>query len=275
MSIRRCCGLFQVPRSTFYYEGCSRDDAKLAAALKEKAALYRRWGYRMLHELLRREGWQVNHKRVYRVYAAEGLQVRQRRRKRTSRWRGERAEAPKRPNETWAMDFMSDQLADSRKLRLFNLVDVYTRECLAIDCDTSLTGERVGRILTRVGEVRGLPERIVVDNGPEFAGKAMDHWAYENGVTLHFIQPGKPVQNCFIESFNGTVRDQCLNEHWFRSIHEARSITEDWRQLYNCIKPHSSLGMSTPEEFAEKYSQPNKALKRKQIKRQQPMEVLT
>jgi putative transposase len=274
VSIRRCCGLFKVPRSTFYYEGRARDDAKLAAALKEKAALYRRWGYRMLLELLRREGWKDNHKRVYRIYATEGLQVPQRRRKRSSRWRGEPLQEASRPNETWAMDFMSDQLADNRKLRVFNLLDVYTRECLAIECDTSLTGERVKRILTQVGEVRGLPERIVVDNGPEFAGKVMDRWAYDYGVQLHFIEPGKPVQNAHIESFNGTFRDQCLNEHWFRSINEARLITEGWRQLYNRIKPHSSLGMLTPEEFAEEHSQSAKAHERKQIRRQEPMVIL-
>jgi putative transposase len=153
------------------------------------------------------------------------------------------------------MDFLVDMLAGGRRLRLLPVIDVYSRECLAIEVDTSLTGQRVSRVLDQIREVRGgLPERIMVDNGPEFAGRELDRWAYENGVKLHFIEPGKPMQNGYIESFNGKFRNECLNEHWFPSVNNARQMTEDWRQLYNQVRPHSSLGKQTPAEFAALHS---------------------
>ena len=163
-------------------------------------------------DLLRREGFRDNHKRIYRVYREERLQVRRRQKKRVARWRGERLERPQGRNEIWAMDFMSDQLGDGRRLRVLPIIDVYTRECVAIEVDTSLSGQRVARTLNRLRS-RGWPEKIVVDNGPEFRGRILDRWAYQKGVKLHFIEAGKPMQNGFAEGFNSTLRDQCLNEH--------------------------------------------------------------
>ncbi len=249
VSLRRACGLMGLSRSSYYYQAQPANDERLRQALRRLAFRHRRWGYQTLTELLKREGFTDNHKRIYRVYREEKLQVRSRRRKRVARWRGERLEAPKGPNQVWAMDFMSDQLADGRRLRVLPIIDVHTRECLAIEVDTSLTGERVARTLDRL-QSRGWPNQIVVDNGPEFRGRVLDRWAYQAGVKLHFIEPGKPMQNGFIEGFNSTLRDQCLNEYWFASIAEAREKIEQWRRLYNTIKPHSSLGRKTPAEFA-------------------------
>lgn len=249
VSLRRACGLMGLSRSSYYYQAQPANDEKLRQALRRLAFRHRRWGYQTLTELLKREGFTDNHKRIYRVYREEKLQVRSRRRKRVARWRGERLEASKGPNQVWAMDFMSDQLADGRRLRVLPIIDVHTRECLAIEVDTSLTGERVARTLDGL-QSRGWPNKIVVDNGPEFRGRVVDRWAYQTGVKLHFIEPGKPMQNGFMEGFNSTLRDQCLNEHWFASIAEAREKIEQWRQIYNTIKPHSSLGRKTPAEFA-------------------------
>jgi len=148
------------------------------------------------------------------------------------------------------MDFVADSLVDERRLKVLTIVDDYSRECPAIEVDTSLNGIRVIQILDRIAMSRGLPETIVVDNGPEFAGKALDEWAYRRGIHLHFIEPGKPVENCYVESFNGKFRDECLNEHWFLNIAHARQIVEDWRMDYNQVRPHSSLNNLTPKEFA-------------------------
>lgn len=156
--------------------------------------------------MLNRDGWQVSHKKVYRIYREEVLQVRRRRRKQTAKYRGEKPECPRNINERWSMDFMHDMLADGRRIRLLNIVDDYTRECLYIEVDTSLSGKRVTRVLDRLAEFRGLPDRLVTDNDPEFTGKVLDSWAYEKGVKIQFIEPGKPVQNAYVESFNGRVR---------------------------------------------------------------------
>ena len=194
--------------------------------------------------------WMVNHKRVYRLYQEEGLAMRRRERKRF------RAEArvplvlPTRTNQMWTMDFTRDSLASGRKFRTLNLMDGYTREALWIEVDTSLPGLRVVQVLERVVQERGLPETIQVDNGPEFISQVVDQWAYRNGVALHFIDPGKPVQNAFIESFNGKFRDECLNQSWFTSLEDARQIIEAWRVDYNTVRPHSSLGYQTPAEYA-------------------------
>jgi len=208
-----------------------------------------RFGYRRIHVLLRREGYAVNRKRVHRIYRLEGLAVRRRRRKRVA--------VPRRPmpmpsgvNERWSMDFVHDALNDGRTFRCLTIVDDHSRESLAIEVDTSLPGRRVIRVLEQLAECRGLPEGIVVDNGPEFAGQALDVWAHGRGVALDFITPGKPVENAFIESFNGRFRDECLNEHWFRNMEEARETIEAWRLDYNEVRPHSALGQRTPSEFA-------------------------
>ncbi len=248
-SERRACGLVGISRSSARYRGSGCDDGSLRERLRELAAERRRFGYRRLHALLCREGWTVNHKRVYRIYREEGLSVRKRCRKRVAR-----ARCPMPvltgPDQRWALDFVSDAFYRGRKLRMLTVVDTFTRESLAIEVDTSLSGVRVARVLDQVIERRGAaPKEIVLDNGPELTSKALDQWAYQRGVRLCFIEPGKPVQNCFIESFNGRLRDECLNEHWFLSLPHARRIIEAWRIDYNHNRPHSSLGDRTPEEF--------------------------
>jgi len=192
----------------------------------------------------------VNHKRVYRLYRDEGLSVRRRGRKRVAREARLPLPAPIGPNELWSLDFVSDALAWGRRIRLLCIIDAFTRESLAIEVDTSLPGQRVARVLDRLIAERGqAPAEIVLDNGPELTSRALDQWAYECGVRLRFIEPGKPIQNAFIESFNGRLRDECLNEHWFLTLADARRLIEDWRMDYNRSRPHSSLGNLTPLEF--------------------------
>lgn len=250
ISLRRACGLMEINMSSFYYKPKPRNDEALRAALKEAAAKRRRWGYRMLTIKLRRDGFTDNHKRIYRVYREECLQVPMRKKRKAALWRGEKSEPSDHRNDRWSMDFMSDQLADGRRIRTLNIVDDHTRECLAIEVDTSLSGYRVCRVLDRVVADRGHPKRIITDNGPEFISKALDRWAYEHRVEHQFIQPGKPVQNAFVESFNGTMRNECLNEHWFLDLEDAKEIIEAWRIDYNTERPHSSLGGMPPGEFA-------------------------
>jgi putative transposase len=194
--------------------------------------------------------WVVNHKRVYRLYREEGLAMRRRKSKRFRAEARVPLELPTRVNQMWTMDFTRDSLASGRKFRTLNLMDGYTREALWIEVDNSLPGLRVVRVLERVAQERSVPEAIQVDNGPEFISRVVDQWAYANGVALHFIDPGKPVQNAFIESFNGKFRDECLNQNWHTSLGDARRIIEAWRVDYNTVRPHSSLGYRTPEEYA-------------------------
>jgi putative transposase len=250
LSERRSCGLAQAGRTLVRYEARTREEGDLRQRLRELAALRKRFGYRRLGLLLRREGLVVNHKRVYRLYREEGLSLRRRKRKRlTSEGRGP-GELAASPNQVWSLDFVSDCTATSRRLRLLTVVDTFTRESLAIEVDTSISGERVARVLDRVITERGAqPEEIVMDNGPELTSRALDQWAYERGVRLRFIAPGKPVQNAFIESFNGRLRDECLNLNWFWSLADARQIVEAWRLDYNQARPHGSLGGLTPEEY--------------------------
>jgi len=255
LSQRRACRLADLKLSTWQYAPRRREVPGLRARLKELAAFRRRFGYRRLHALLRREGWQVNHKAVHRIYVEEGLQVRKRKRKRVARAERQPLLVPQAPNQRWSMDFQHDQLASGRRFRTLNIVDDLTRECPAIEVDTSLPGVRVVRVLDRLAESRGLPVEIVVDNGPEMIGKALDAWAYRNGVRLHFIEPGKPTENAFIEAFNGRFRDECLNENWFLDLQDARRIIEAWRVDYNANRPHSALGYATPDEFALSFQQ--------------------
>ena len=257
MTERRAGGLLSVCRMTVRYESRRQDDTEIRVRLRQLAAERRRWGYRRLHVLLLREGMLVNHKRVYRIYRQEGLGVRRRKRKRTVSAARTPLLRPARLNEVWGLDFVSDALAWGRKLRMLTVVDLYTREALAIEVDTSLGGVRVARVLERIIAERGqAPQAIVMDNGPELTSRALDQWAYAHGVRLHFIDPGKPVQNCFVESFNGTLRDECLNEHWFTSVHDARQAVETWRIDYNRVRPHSSLDDRTPEEFRASLARP-------------------
>lgn len=250
-SLRRACRVVGLSTSTWRYERQeSATNATLRTRLEAHAAERPRFGYRRLHVLVGREGLTVNHKRVHRVYKAAGLQVRRRRRKRLTRAERTPLARPTRPSERWSMDFTSDTLGDGRVFRTLNIVDDFTRECVAIEVDRSLPGLRVARVLERLQAAIGLPATIVVDNGPEFAGRTLEAWTYARGVTLRFIRPGKPVENAYVESFNGKFRDECLNEHWFVSLADAQRTIEAWRIDYNTVRPHSSLDGVTPEQFA-------------------------
>lgn len=254
LSIRRTCRLIGFSRNSFSYvpklEG--PDEQLVRSRLKELAQKRPRFGCPRLHVLLRREGMAINHKRTERLYREEKLSLRRKtRRKRVAALRLELPK-PARPNQVWGMDFVADAAQNNRRIKALPIVDVYTKKCHKIEVDTSINGVRVCRALDAVGEREGLPEVIMIDNGPEFSGKALDEWAYRKGIKLHFIRPGKPVENAYIESFNGRLRDECLNEHWFISLDHARKLIEDWRVDYNEVRPHSSLGYMTPDEFAEK-----------------------
>src|SRR5208337_13651 len=221
----------------------------LREALVKLARQKPRYGYRRLHVLLQRRGHEVNVKRVYRLYLEERLSVRRRKRKHLVR---DRALAPRliRPNQEWAMDFIVDGLATGRMVRILSVVDAYTRECLALEADTSLGSGRVTRVLERLIEERGQPESVRSDNGPEFTSRRMLGWAEERKITLVHIQPGRPMQNGHVESFHGRLRDECLNVSWFRTLNDVRRTVDRWRQEYNYERPHSSLAYKTPREFA-------------------------
>jgi putative transposase len=249
VSERRACRLTGFSRSAAWRPLLGRNDTAPRARLKQLAEQYPRYGYPTLHAMLWHEGLVINPKRTYRVYREEGLQVRTKKRKKLVRPRIPMA-VPDQVNERWSMDFVSDQLANGRRFRVLNVVDDFSRECVLQVVDFSLSGERVARDLTRLSERRPLPGTIVCDNGPEFTSKAMFFWSKQAGVKLHFIQPGKPTQNAFVESFNGKFRDYCLNLHWFASMEDARSIIEDWQEHYNHVRPHRSLGKKPPAVFA-------------------------
>lgn len=209
-------------------------------------------GYRQIHTLLRREGWRVNHKLVYRLYREEGLCLRRRRpRRRRSAVRRQRTPLPGRPNERWAMDFVHDTLSGGRTLRVLAVLDVHTRECVALRAGCGFKGEDVAAILSEVGAERSaLPELISVDNGTEFTSKSLDHWAYWNRVRLDFSRPGKPTDNAHIEAFNSVLRRECLSQHWLVDLEDAQRVLDRWRADYNNFRPHGSLARSTPAEFA-------------------------
>lgn len=248
VSERRACRLVGLSRSTLRYQRRSRDDTALVDRLRDLARARPRFGYRRLHALLRRDGERVNHKRVYRLYRAAGLAVPRRTRKRVATRRGQALRVGSWPNEHWSLDFMSDTLSSGRRLRTLAVLDTCTREALAIAVDTSLPSRAVTRLLDGVMQSRQRPQRITVDNGPELTSRWFDQWADRNGIVLDYIEPGKPVQNAVMESFNGRFRDECLNSHWFTSLADARRTIEAWRLDYNRNRPHSSLGYRTPEE---------------------------
>lgn len=248
-SERRACRLAGVGRTTVRYRGSpASDEAGLRGRLRELAAERPRFGYRRLHALLRREGIVVNHKRVQRLYAEEGLAVRRRTRKRLAREGRGTAPVPTRPGERWGLDFVSDALAGGRRIRLLCVLDLFTREALAIEADVSLPGARVAAVLERLAAARGAPAELVLDNGPELTGRALDAWAAARRVRLRFIAPGKPSQNGFVESFNGRFRDECLDQSWFTGLGDARATVEAWRRDYNGRRPHSALGYRTPDQ---------------------------
>nr|WP_255202929.1 IS3 family transposase [Vibrio natriegens] len=251
LSERRACLLVGIQRASMRYQPqANREDDKLQARIKELALERRRFGYRRIHRLLRREGFDVNHKRVYRLYSELGLMVSKRRRRKSQCVEREPLLLPSVPNHTWSMDFVMDALSNGRRIKCLTIVDDYTKECLDIPVATGISGDEVVITLESIAAFRGYPEAIRTDQGPEFTGKALDQWAYQHGVVLKLIQAGKPTQNAYIESFNGKFRDECLNEHWFRDLSHARDLISLWRMDYNENRPHSALGYLTPSEFA-------------------------
>jgi putative transposase len=254
LSVRKTCSLIGIWRTSFSYKPRqgNPDEAVIRAKLKELANKRKRFGCPRLHVLLLREGFIINHKRTERIYKEEGLSLRIKRRRKIASVLRTEVPRPTHPNHIWSMDFMKDALSSGRKLKVFPIIDEYTKKCFKIEVDTSINGVRVVRALNDIALQQGLPEIIIVDNGPEFIGKAVDEWAYRRGVKLFFITPGKPVENMYMESFNGKLRDECLNLHYFVSLDHARQVIEDWRVDYNTERPHSSLDNLTPEEFIQK-----------------------
>jgi putative transposase len=252
-SERRACGLIDQPRSTQRYAAKPKPDDGLQKRIAELAVARPRFGYRRLTVLLRREGVSVWHGRVHRITKALRLQVPRRKRKRFGHSKPAQTEITG-PNQRWGMDFVSDSLADGRSFRALAIVDHYTRECPVIEVDLSLPGARVLRVLEQLAEERGLPNAIRVDHGPEFICEAVRRWCEQKKVQLDYIEPGRPMQNGYVESFNGKLRDECLNTHWFTTLRQARSIVENWRADYNNVRPHSALGYATPKEFAKQSS---------------------
>ncbi len=218
--------------------------------MRELAAERKRFGSPRLYILLKREELVINHKRTERIYHEEGLALRKKRRRKGAAGMRVMMPAAHRTNQRWSMDFVTDSIVTGRRFRALAIVDDFSRECPAIEVDTSLGGARVVGVLERLEQTRGLPEVITMDNGPEFAGKILDEWAYRKRVKLNFIRPGKPIENAYAESFNGRFRDECLNTNWFMNLKHARNIIEDWRKDYNEVRPHSSLNDRTPKEYA-------------------------
>ena len=258
LSIQRATGLAQLYRSSFYYKArMNRDDSGVIHRMKSLIDGQQSIGLPMLHDILRREGLVVNHKRTERIYRQQGLAIVLRRRRKRAAGTRLVLPAARRPNERWSMEFMQEVLWGGRRFRMLTVVDQFTKECLVIEVDTSINGLRVSRVLDWLSMTRGLPESITVDNGPEFAGMALDRWAYTKSVRLAFIRPGKPVENAFIESFNGRLRQECLNQHHFLDLEEARKTIEQWRMRYNDFRPHRSLNGMTPEGFAQQWRAEN------------------
>lgn len=254
ISERRACQLVGLSRTVLHYEPSKQpENDALQQRIVELAQVRRRFGYRRIGALLRREGCTANHKRVFRLYQEAGLAVQRRRKRQGVMVEREKLSLPTKPNEVWSMDFVSDALAGGRRIKALTIVDDFTKESVDIAVDHGISGHYVTRVLDQAVRFRGTPQAIRTDQGPEFTGRALDQWAYRNGVQLKLIQPGKPTQNAYIESFNGRFRDECLNEHWFTSLAEARVLVASWRRDYNEHRPHSSLDYQTPAEFAARF----------------------
>ena len=253
LSERRACKLASLDRSTFQYQKKTGGDEHLRERMKTLAGERRRFGYRRLGILLEREGLNANHKKIYRIYSEEGLAVKRRRGRKRAIGTRTPMVMPDGPNERWSLDFVSDALSDGRRIRTLCIVDDFTREALAIVVDVTLSGPRVARELTKLIMRRAKPKMIVSDNGTELTSHAILKWSQDTGIEWHYIAPGKPTQNAFVESFNGRLRDECLNEHLFGSLNEARRIIEAWRIDYNTQRPHTSLGGLAPLIYAEQY----------------------
>lgn len=250
LSERRACRLADLDRSTFQYRKQDQGDEALRIRLRELANERRRFGYRRLGILLAREGFEVNHKKLFRVYREEGLAVRRRRSRKRALGTRRPILVPDRANRRWSLDFVSDALSDGQRFRVLCVVDDCTREALGTIVDRSLSGVRMTRELDIVIRQRGKPEMIVSDNGTEMTSHAVLAWCQDTGIEWHYIAPGKPMQNAFVESFNGRLRDECLNETLFSNLAEARTIIENWRKDYNTTRPHTSLGGIAPADYA-------------------------
>lgn len=256
VSTRRASSILLTSCSSYYYKPHPRDDRAERARIKEIAETRLRYGMPRIQVLMRREGWVINHKKTYRIYCEEGLNLRRKRpRRRVAAMHRESRPTVDAPNEAWSMDFVADELFNGRRIRSLTVVDNFSREALAITVDHSLRSDAVVDTVALIGQMRGLPKRIQVDNGSEFISKALDKWAYEHGVHLDFSRPGKPADNPFIESFNGSFRDECLNVHWFLSLEDAQEKIENWRIEYNEDRTHSSLWNVTPREYYLSHSQ--------------------
>lgn len=251
LSERKACGLAKVNRMTCRYSSKICEE-KIENRLKDLATKRLSFGYRRLHALLEKEGYVVNHKKVYRLYAKNKLAKRKRKKRKYSQQRRNPLKKATKPNERWAMDFMSDSCANGRKLRTLNIMDLFARECLGIIVGNSLPSSKVIATLEALAFERGLPEIITVDNGPEYTSKIIQRWAKEKGVHLDYITPGKPMENGYIESFNGKFREECLNQNWFQNLSVASKCIEEWRNDYNNERPHSALGYLTPVKYLKK-----------------------
>jgi putative transposase len=248
-SERRACRALGVCRAAVRYQSQRRIAPELIADLRQVAIERPRFGYRRLHVMLKRKGWTVNKKLVLRLVRENGWLVRRKQRKKLAAVPRVQPPEPTRANDAWAMDFVHDGTAGGRIFRTLNVVDRFTRECLVIEVDTSITGRRVVAVLALLVAMRGKPQSIRVDNGPEFISSALDAWACEEQISLHFIRPGKPTENAHVESFNGKLRDECLNTNWFVDLADAKEKIEIWRKDYNEVRPHSSLGYLAPIEY--------------------------
>jgi putative transposase len=255
LSQRKACGLVGITPEGYRYNAQESPlNSELRIKMHEVISIYRSWGFPTLYWYLCSLGYRVNHKRVHRLYKEESLQKSRRRRRQKRISQRMPLTPPDRPNRRWSMDFIFDSTSDKRRLKCLNVVDDCTREALAIIVSRSIPGRKVCQVLDRLVAIYGKPEALLTDNGPEFQNKEYILWALQNHVRPEFIQPGKPIQNAFVESFNSIFRDQCLNENWFISLEDAERIIEDWRITYNRVRPHGSLMGKTPEEFRNQFN---------------------
>lgn len=253
ISVRKACELFQLSRCAYYYQAKVTNDGELKEALLQLAQRYPRYGYWKLYHLLRQQDWPVNHKKVYRLYHVLGLKMRRKTKKRLPERLKQTLTIAQQPNVYWSLDFMSDSLCSGRRFRTLNIMDDFNREALVIEIDTSLPAARVIRVLEQLKQARGLPRYLRVDNGAELTSNLLKEWTENNGITLLFIQPGKPTQNAYIERFNGSYRREVLNAYEFSSLSEARQITERWIREYNTERPHASLKYLSPNHYLQNY----------------------
>lgn len=252
LSERGACRALGMPRATQRYRASKDSQEPLLKRMRAIASKRPRAGYRTIYRLLRREGVGANHKRVYRLYRQEGLALRVKRRKRRAATKREAPPSVTKRNDCWAMDFVSERTSDGKRFRILTLIDTFTRRAPGVVIERSIGGPRVVHFLDEIARHTGYPKAITVDNGPEFISNALDQWAHAHGVALHFSRPGKPVDNAFIESFNGRLRDECLNTNWFYGMEDAREVIGAWLKDYNEQRPHSSLAGLTPEEYERK-----------------------